>query len=461
MKKYTIFIMLFMANLLYLSGFALKPSSGSPLSVGAHIPQPHIPGVHVPPPPIPPAQTNLKLSPINPLSLGQNFSAIATLTDAKGNLLSDANIQFYLDGQYIGQAKTLFGVAWLQVSKNFAAGNHKLMALYLGNKLLTTVTTTIPLVIYTNQFTIQTVPPIPGVQFKMGNLTFTSGPDGVAHATITSTGVYTLEVQQSGSASATSRYEFNRWLDENYTPERTVNFPQTQTMQVGFDIYNMVGQTFVDLNNKPVNPSRVTAVTIKNAQGDVLTFPDGQPRWLYAAGVARRSGGLEEDDLLYSVMNITIDGSNVVNQYQQRFYAHPGDTWSISLLLYNAQFSAHDAIFRFPVGVGVNMTYPNGRSVFVPFGSDGTATVKSLARGSYQVQVAGASGVNSITPVALSQDQAVNLMIPSALDILLVLLVGIVFAVGIIIIGRPWLVFRRRKQVPAAVRVNASRHYTS
>ena len=452
MKKYTIFVMLLIGNLLFSTGFVLRASSGSPLSVGAH----------VPPPVIPPAQTSLKLSPINPLTLGQNFAAIATLTDAKGTLLSNQNVQFYLDGQYIGQAKTLFGVAWLSVSKNFAAGNHKLMALFLGNKQLTTVTTTIPLIIYSNQFTIKTVPPIPGVQFKMGNTTFTSGPDGVAHATITSTGVYTLEVQQSGSASATSRFEFNRWLDENYTPERLVNFPQTQSMQVGFDIYNMVGQTFVDLNNKPVDPSRVTAVTIKNAQGDVLTFPNGQPRWLYAAGVARRSGGLEEDDLLYSVMNVTIDGSNVVNQYQQRFYAHPGDIWSIALLLYNAQFSAHDAIFHFPVGVGVNMTYPNGRSVFIPFGKDGTATINSLARGSYQIQVAGASGVVSLTPVALSQDQAVNLLVPSALDILLVLLIGIIFAVGVVIIGRPWLVLgRRRKQVPATVSVSASRHYTS
>jgi hypothetical protein len=452
LKKYTIFIMLFMSNLLYSGGFVLRPSSGSPLSTGAH----------VPPPVIPPAQTTLKLSPVNPLSLGQNFAAIATLTDAKGTLLSNENIQFYLDGQYIGQAKTLFGVAWLQISKNFQAGNHKLMALFLGNKQLTTVTNTIPLIIYSNQFTIQTVPPIPGVQFKMGNQTFISGPDGVAHTTITNTGVYTLEVQQSGSASTTSRFEFNRWLDENYTPQRSVNFPQTQTMQVGFDIYNMVSQNFVDLNNKPVDPKRITAITIKNAQGDVLTFPNGQPRWLYAAGVARRSGGLEEDDLLYSILNVTIDGSNVVNQYQQRFYAHPGDNWQISLLLYKAQFSAHDALFRFPVGVGINMTYPNGRSVFVPFGSDGTASVSSLARGTYQVQVAGASGVVSLTPVALSQDQAVNLLIPSAVDILLVLLVGLVFAVGIVIIGRPWLLFgRRSKPVPATARVSASRHYTS
>jgi hypothetical protein len=108
------------------------------------------------------------------------------------------------------------------------------------------------------------------------------------------------------------------------------------------------------------------------------------------------------------------------------------------------------------------MTYPNGHSVFVPFGSDGTATVSSLARGSYQVKIAGASGVVSLTPVALSQDQAVNLLIPSALDILLVLFIGIVFAVGIVIIGRPWLVFgKRRKPVPAAVSVSASRHYTS
>ena len=214
MNKYTIFILLMMSSLFYSTGFAFKPSSELPFSAG----------VHVPPPPIPPSQTNLKLSPINPVSLGQNFSAIATLTDVKGDLLSNQNVQYYLDGQYIGQAKTLYGVAWLQVSKDFPAGSHKLTALYLGNKQVTSVTASIPLTIYSNQFTIQTVPPIAGVQFKMGNTTFSSGVDGIARITINTTGVYSLEVQQSGSASATSHYEFNRWLDVVYM-QRTIATP--------------------------------------------------------------------------------------------------------------------------------------------------------------------------------------------------------------------------------------------
>jgi hypothetical protein len=205
---------------------------------------------------------------------------------------------------------------------------------------------------------------------------------------------------------------------------------------------------------------------MKSSQGTTYTFNDGQPRWLPASLVTRRVGGLDVVQIQYSVMNVQVDGSNVVSQAQQRFYGHPGDVWTIQLLLFSAQISAKDAFLGFPVGKSILLQYPDGTRQTFKFGKDNSVTVNSLARGIYLVQVQGVSGFTPTTPVALSQNQVMNLSVLTRLDIFLAVTFGALLALGLIAIGRAQLLKRRRPsnalafrhQVPQAANLKSLRN---
>jgi len=206
-----------------------------------------------------------------------------------------------------------------------------------------------------------------------------------------------------------------------------------------------VGQSFQDLDGYPVDPKRVTEFMIRSAQGDVFIFHDGQPRWIPASRVARRVTGLEETKLLYSVISVTIDGSNVVNQSQQRFYTFPTENWPISVLLYSLQITAKDGLFGFPVGKSVNVEFPDGRLENYPLGSSGTVVIHSLARGNYFTELVGTVGLQNRTPVALSRNQDVNTSVITYLDLTVVSLLAALLALGLLIYGRPSLLYILRK----------------
>jgi hypothetical protein len=225
---------------------------------------------------------------------------------------------------------------------------------------------------------------------------------------------------------------------------------------VGLNIYHQVGQTFLDLNGNPVDPARIDEFMIRSAQGDVFVFSDGTSRWIPASRIARRVTGLEETKLLYSVISVTIDGSNVVNQSQQRFYTHPNETWPISLLLYSLHISAVDGMFGSPVGKSVNVEYPDGKIVNYPLNRAGAVDIQSLARGTYYIELVGANGMSNRLPVALSRNQQVNTKVITYLDMAVVAMLGMVVALGLLLYGRPWILYAILRMNLRTVWENAS-----
>jgi len=139
---------------------------------------------------------------------------------------------------------------------------------------------------------------------------------------------------------------------------------------------------------------------------------------------------------------VIIDGSNVVSQAQQRFYVHPNDVWTVKLLLYSAGFTARDALFRFPIGTGIHMEYPDGDVKTFNFNSNQEYTSTGLARGIYRVTVIGAKGFAPPTPIALSRNQDVELMVFSYLDMSILGAIGVVLALGLLFFGRPHLMMQ-------------------
>jgi hypothetical protein len=276
---------------------------------------------------------------------------------------------------------------------------------------------------------------------------FVSGQDGVASILIAKAGLHRLTVNAELYSNPVQRITFARWLDENYQPFHDIQVPDNKAIIVGLNVFYKVNQTFVDLSGKPVDPSRITGITIKSAQGDIFNYQQGQTEWVPSSRIARRSTGLEQTKLLYSVMGVTVDGSNVVIAAQQRFFTAPSEIWKIALTLYAIQLNGRDLLFGSPVGKAVSLVFPNGRKESYPLNQAGSVGIPFLARGIYQVQLTGTKGLDNISPVALSKNQVVNENVITYLDLEVTGAAGLFVALGLLLFGRPWLLVAKKYRV--------------
>ena len=296
---------------------------------------------------------------------------------------------------------------------------------------------------------VQVVPARAGLTFSLGDRTFTTGEDGVARISVADSGVYRLTFLPPEDAAGV-RVRFNRWKDNIFEPYRDIEVPRQRPLELGIEVSYLVSPAFVDLAGRPVAAERVSKLTMTSSYGTAYDLSGGQAVWLQSNNVLRRTWGLEEKKITYALQSVVIDGSNVVNRGQQRFQFKPNTTWTIETLLYNARFRAVDAVFGFPVGSGLSVEYPDGRTETFEFGSSKEVELSGLARGLYKVQVTGVRGLAPLTPVALSRTQDEELKVLSALDIGLGFGLGLLLAVGLLLYGRPYLlgIKPRRRTAP-------------
>ena len=395
--------------------------------------------------PLTPTKINLIKPEIQ--DLGKHFILTGGLSSSNTSV-SDLSIIVTLDGKFLGRTRTNeIGLFLLKVNEDLPAGSYKLSASFTGTRSLAPSSTSTTLQIRPSDVRIQTVPPLAGVTFLMDGRQFVSGEDGLAKISIFKTGKYRLDVLVNQYNNPIQRIEFGRWEEESYQPFRDIHVPVNGTIQAGVNVFQQVGLTFVDLEGYPVDPKRVTGISIKSAQGDIFNYKDEQVKWVPASRVARRQSGLEETKLLYSVISVTVDGSNVVNQAQQRFFTSPNETWTISLLLYSVQVSAKDALFGSPVGKAVKLRFPDGQVEIYPMDKAGMVKIPSLARGIYQVEITNAGGLKASTPVALSRNQVVEESVITYLDLAVVGGFGLLIALSLIFFGRPWLLISRKRRL--------------
>jgi hypothetical protein len=389
-----------------------------------------------------PHEVAIKLVGSNQIRLSQPISLSGVLTDlATQQGIPDKNIDFYTYGVLVGQARTSTNGAYkIQINKNLPAGNYKVTASFKGAHLLAPATSDITFEVLPATVKVETVPAVAGITFQMDGQQFISGPDGTASVNIDKAGQYRLSVLLNQYKNPSQQVEFGRWTEESYSPYKDVVVPNTSLVQVGLNLYHKINLKFLDLEGFPVDPSRITEITIRSVQGDVFTLKPGDTPWLPASRTARRQIGLQETDLLYSINSVMIDGSNVVNSAQQRFYAKLDDSWSISVLLYAMHITARDALFASPTGNSVEVISPDGQSMYYPLDQSGKLDIHALARGIYHINLVGSNGMGTSTPVVLSRNQVVNLNVVTRMDMVVVGLLGISVAVGLVIYGRPWLV---------------------
>ncbi|HEX6287726.1 MAG TPA: hypothetical protein VFZ66_00975 [Herpetosiphonaceae bacterium] len=276
---------------------------------------------------------------------------------------------------------------------------------------------------------IETVPALAGVKFAIEDRTAVTNDQGraeleVEHITDLRKRLKLIDSQLSDTTRAT----IGRWFWDRHTKVRAA-----------LDISHPVTWTFINLEGQPVAQERVTSLTLKSSHGEVHTVEQaqiGQPLWLHASRIVPTHAGLLQKDIYYSVERVVINGTNVVNRAQQRFFPTTQRAWTIKLMFYSARFRAQDALFGFPLGSGVRVVYPDESAITVPFGADRSVTVDQLPRGEYRVQII-ASGVSPLRPLALTRDQDLHLEVFSQLDIAVVVTVLASLGIGLLLFGRP------------------------
>jgi hypothetical protein len=394
--------------------------------------------------PVTAVSTVLSVESVAPIRLGARPELSATLTTAAGDPLPDRPIKLFLNGLHISDQHTdQQGIAHFEIKSRLAAGTYDVSVVFNGSQKFSPATATTQMTIQQFQIEISTVPALLGVQFKLDGEVFTSNNDGIAVIGVNQTGKHRLEILPY--ATETTRAEFDRWSDEVFVATRDVTVPTTDKLQVGLRVSYQVHIVYSDPTGQIVDSQRITSATVRGSAGGVASIAGTEPVWLRANSITRREQGLKSSPILHALQNVIVDGQNVVNQGDQRFFPNPGDTWNVSLLLFSIRISIKDALLHRPLGAGVEIVHPDGRAQTLPLQEGDELTLHSLVRGDYHLRGIG-PGYSSITPLALSRDQDIEMLVISYFDMAALLSLGLVAMLSLLLFGRPRLIPSRLRQ---------------
>ena len=408
--------------------------------------------------------TVLRIDPLPTYSIGEQASLTVHLMTDGGTPLANRLIRVFAYKNRVAEGVTdSTGTTHIPLYFNFYPGSYSLLVSFDGSTLdhlASTVSSTL-LTLVPGKVQVQTVPPLAGVQFTLDNQAATTDATGLVEFTVDHIGGYHIQVTPPATNDSSGvRILFDRWNDNDVSQYHEFKFPTHRALQAGFLLSYPVNLKYTDKTSQAVDASRITSARVRTA-GTFYTLTDPSHAWLPNNYILHRVGGyLENKPAIYYLDNVTISGTNVVNQGQQRYQVSPNVTWSIELFLYPATFSAQDALFRFPVGSGILLQYPDGTKQRLAFdGAGASVDVNSLPRGIYHASVQGAQGLEPLIPLSLSRARTFNLIVISRLD--MEVLLGIPAAIGLLllIIGRfrlpAWL--RPRRNVPeSSVASNAT-----
>jgi hypothetical protein len=286
--------------------------------------------------------------------------------------------------------------------------------------------------------TIVTVPRLAGVHLAFDGRTYVTGNQGKARIE-TTRGQHLLRILDTRLNTPGVRSTFSRWEDNKYTPTRAITIRRNTIVDAGFQQSVRVSFAFADLSGHPI-VGRVSRMTLSNTLGSRARFVPSWPQWLLATGLARSFRGLEPTFVQYSVERALVNGSNVVNQSQQRFYPAKTRRFTAHLLLYSARVRVRDFLFGTSIGNQLNLVYPNGNRVAYPL-KGGNLLLSSLPRGTYALHVHAGGYVPSVS-LALSKNQSLDVKVVSYLDMALLLVLVLVAVTVLILIPRPFLRLR-------------------
>lgn len=229
-------------------------------------------------------------------------------------------------------------------------------------------------------------------------------------------------------------------------------------LRLALDVYRRVRFSFTDRNGAPIDPDGLTSMLVKSTVGGLYRYDAaemGKAHWLHSERVVPVQARLRVAPIEYSIEQVMVSGTNVVNESQQRFDPNRIQDVRVWLLFFPAEFTVRDAVFGFPIGSTLTLHFPDGESRTIQL-KNGRASVAALPRGEYGVSVNG-FGLTLSVPIALSRPQESDIMFLSYIDLGAATVVLVAFLVGLPLIGRAMHRRRRLRLVVYPGRFGAER----
>lgn len=290
---------------------------------------------------------------------------------------------------------------------------------------------------------ITTFPATPQAQFLLDGKPLTTDARGVARTAVPrSAQPHRVDLVNPTIKTAEASAEFVRWYgqsdsNQGYTPTLdNVVVDHTLRLRVAFQVSKIVGFTFVDQAHHPVDPKRVSSITLRSDTGRTQALSPNDAVDLEASRPIVRGGQLVRREATYSVQSVTIDGTNVVNNGEQRFRpTQVGQQLQIIVLLRSAHFRVQDRLLGTPLPSVVRLTYPDGKTEDHVTDANGELVLDSLARGTYTVSAAGEA--YSVTQeVALSRSRFVDIRVVSDTDVAIIIAAIVLLIVSLLALGK-------------------------
>ncbi len=384
----------------------------------------------VPTPGYPKGGTVLIVEPLKPFDVGDQPSITVHLTTIGGAPLANQLIRVFNYGNQWRTRTTQSltdgsGTARIPIPFYFRPGSYPILVAFDGSApdRLNPSSSGATLTIVPGTVQVQTVPPLSGVPFSLNGEIHMTDSNGVVAFRVDHVGGYQIQaVSQVLETDSDVKVAFDRWDNSVTNPNRQFQYPAKKVLQAAFQLSYLVNLKYTDVANRAVDPARISLTRVRGA-GTAYTMTQPGPVWLPGNYIRQAVGGpLQNFPATYYLDAVNIGGSNVVDPGQQVYQAGPGSTWPIHLFLYSASFTAHDAIFRFPLGSGILLQYPDGARQVLSFDqSSGVIQIDALPRGSYHASVEGVQGLQPPTSFDLSQTQQLNLVVISRLDMAIML----------------------------------------
>jgi hypothetical protein len=297
---------------------------------------------------------------------------------------------------------------------------------------------------------IHTVPAVPGLALTFEHrryLTDSSGRVQIPRAPGTSSTAVRQGTRVFGrQLGAHEQVHFNRW------------FTSGSEFYAALNVYRQIRWRFVDGSGAPVPVRRVERIVVRSSAGEVRVFRTtglGRPHWFLSQRVTSIRGQVKLKDVEWVVERVTVLGADVVNAGQQAFWPQRDRAVRFHLAFFTLTVRGEDAIFGSSVGTHARLELPNGAVRDLTL-AHGRAVVTSLPRGSYKITLT--DGVYRIPqPLVLSRSQVAVVPVVTSLDVLVVGGGLLVLAVGLLLVGRPYLAKRAGARMAARRRAPSPR----
>jgi hypothetical protein len=281
---------------------------------------------------------------------------------------------------------------------------------------------------------VRTAPATPGLVLTFAGHRYVTDSAGRA-AIPRAPGVQSVDVQNrievgSRQVDPNTIVRFSRW------------FPVGNDSVAALDVFRRVAWSFADTSNAAIPATRVERLVLRSTSGEVKDIQRdlGRPRWLFARRVSLVRGRIVVKNIDYALQRVTVLGSDVVHAGQQSFTPAKQRSVTFTLGFYTLTIRGEDALFGSSVSGRARLELPNG-SVRMLSLVNGQATLASLPRGNYSITLKG--GAYSFSqPLVLSRAQVAVVPLVTYLDVLVVGGGLLVVAIGLVLVGRPYLARR-------------------